>query len=104
MELGQKIFILLFQNIILLNANVITDDFLKNWQLLSEEKPIKCKSSTDENFVKNYWRNYGIEGDFRPILETYKCKENETSIAFSFKGGVKDFQLSGPGKLKIGKP
>ena len=77
------------------------NNLLKNWGKLSNFGVIKCnhENSFDWNIsfkkiVKTDLSNY-------PVVISYKCNHDEKPIKFTFKGEVKNYELEGPGKLRI---
>ena len=80
---------------------VYCNKLLDTWTNLSKQSVIKCE---DENFFK--WNRSIKEfvkknSNENKIVNSYKCKDGEIPIEFTFKGKFKDSKLEGPGKLKI---
>ena len=77
-------------------------NLLENWKFLSQPKIIKCKNSIDLHQLKNAFAILKNESlVFDPLVNSYECKENETSTHYSFKGEIRNYKFEGPGKFKI---
>jgi hypothetical protein len=76
--------------------------FLKDWwDQMSELKPVKCHHHEDVTWQEDLSKYVKTNGLPEIIIYSGQCLPNETPVKFSFKGKVDNFQLKGPGKLKI---
>ena len=80
---------------------VYCNKLLDTWTNLSKQSVIKCEDEKNFKWNRLIEEFTGINSNKNKILNSYKCKDGEIPIEFTFKGKFKDSKLEGPGKLKI---
>ena len=84
-----------------LQSMVYSNNLINNWEKLSKPGPIKCQNENNLNWNRSIEDWVNTHSNSKNFLISYKCDQDEYPIKFTFKGKINNFQLEGPGKLRI---
>ena len=84
-----------------LQSMIYCNNLLNNWENLSKLSLIKCPNENYFNWNRTIENFVNTSLNSNKFLISYKCNQDEEPIEFTFKGKINNFQLEGPGKLRI---